>query len=77
MEEPNLNRLTPKVPYKNDISKRKIGFEKGTHIVVIGACAFGGWSALYLLRKGFKVTLVDAWGPGPEDFRTAAIVPVA
>jgi glycine/D-amino acid oxidase-like deaminating enzyme len=36
----------------------------GSHIVVVGAGAFGGWSALYLLRTGYKVTLVDAWGPG-------------
>lgn len=34
------------------------------HITVVGAGAFGGWSALYLLRKGFNVTLIDAWGPG-------------
>ncbi len=32
--------------------------------VVIGAGAFGGWTALYLLRRGSRVTLVDAWGPG-------------
>src|ERR1700730_1418670 len=35
-----------------------------THIAVIGAGAFGGWSALQLLRKGARVTLIDAWGPG-------------
>ena len=35
-----------------------------THIAVIGAGAFGGWTALYLLRNGAKVTLLDAWGPG-------------
>jgi glycine/D-amino acid oxidase-like deaminating enzyme len=35
-----------------------------THIAVIGAGAFGGWTALYLLRSGARVTLVDAWGPG-------------
>lgn len=34
------------------------------HIAIIGAGAFGGWSALYLLRGGAKVTLLDAWGPG-------------
>ncbi|HLX86015.1 MAG TPA: FAD-dependent oxidoreductase [Terriglobales bacterium] len=34
------------------------------HIAVIGAGAFGGWTALYLLRSGARVTLVDAWGPG-------------
>ncbi len=35
-----------------------------THVVVIGAGAFGGWTALYLLRRDVRVTLVDAWGPG-------------
>jgi glycine/D-amino acid oxidase-like deaminating enzyme len=34
------------------------------HIAVIGAGAFGGWTALYLLRAGARVTLLDAWGPG-------------
>jgi len=34
------------------------------HVAVIGAGAFGGWTALYLLRAGARVTLVDAWGPG-------------
>ena len=33
-------------------------------VIVIGAGAFGGWSALQLLRKGAKVILLDAWGPG-------------
>jgi len=35
-----------------------------THVAVIGAGAFGGWTALFLLRRGARVTLVDAWGPG-------------
>src|SRR5438309_2729758 len=34
------------------------------HVAVIGAGAFGGWTALHLLRRGAQVTLVDAWGPG-------------
>jgi glycine/D-amino acid oxidase-like deaminating enzyme len=34
------------------------------HIAVIGAGAFGGWTALHLLERGVKVTLLDAWGPG-------------
>ncbi|MCU0338384.1 MAG: FAD-dependent oxidoreductase [Spirosomaceae bacterium] len=34
------------------------------HIAVVGAGVFGGWTALWLLRSGFRVTLVDAWGPG-------------
>jgi glycine/D-amino acid oxidase-like deaminating enzyme len=35
-----------------------------TSVVVVGAGAFGGWTALHLLRSGAKVTLLDAWGPG-------------
>jgi len=34
------------------------------HIAVIGAGAFGGWTALCLARAGARVTLLDAWGPG-------------
>jgi sarcosine oxidase len=34
------------------------------HIAVIGAGAFGGWTALHLLRRGAHVTLLDSWGPG-------------
>jgi glycine/D-amino acid oxidase-like deaminating enzyme len=34
------------------------------HVAVIGAGAFGGWTALHLRRMGHRVTLVDAWGAG-------------
>ncbi len=34
------------------------------HVAVVGAGAFGGWTALNLLRRGARVTLLDAWGPG-------------
>src|SRR2546430_5752016 len=34
------------------------------HIAVVGAGAFGGWTALFLRRQGARVTLLDAWGPG-------------
>ena len=33
-------------------------------VIVVGAGAFGGWSAFQLLQRGDKVTLLDAWGPG-------------
>jgi glycine/D-amino acid oxidase-like deaminating enzyme len=36
----------------------------GDHVAVIGAGAFGVFSALWLLRVGVRVTLVDMWGPG-------------
>jgi glycine/D-amino acid oxidase-like deaminating enzyme len=48
----------------------KIGFgergslKRGGSAIVVGAGAFGGWTALHLLREGIKVTLVDAWGAG-------------
>jgi glycine/D-amino acid oxidase-like deaminating enzyme len=34
------------------------------HVAVVGAGAFGGWTALHLLRQGARVTLLDAWGAG-------------
>jgi len=34
------------------------------HIIVVGAGAFGGWTALHLQRMGARVTLVDMLGPG-------------
>src|SRR5579871_350899 len=34
------------------------------HAAVIGAGVFGGWTALQLLERGWRVTLLDAWGPG-------------
>ena len=37
---------------------------KKGHIAVIGAGAFGGWTAHHLLKKGYNVTLLDVFGPG-------------
>ena len=34
------------------------------HVAVVGAGAFGGWTALHLAERGARVTLLDAWGPG-------------
>lgn len=38
--------------------------QSAPRVVVVGAGAFGGWTALYLLRHGARVILVDSWGPG-------------
>ncbi len=38
--------------------------QNSPEVVVIGAGAFGGWTAYHLRKLGAKVTLVDAWGPG-------------
>ena len=35
-----------------------------TRVVVVGAGAFGGWTALKLAERGAAVTLIDAWGAG-------------
>ena len=37
---------------------------RGVRVAIVGAGAFGGWTALTLARQGARVTLVDAWGPG-------------
>jgi glycine/D-amino acid oxidase-like deaminating enzyme len=49
------------IPLLNTISPAR---SKKLSVAVIGAGAFGGWTALHLLRRGAQVTLVDAWGPG-------------
>jgi len=51
-------------PAPSSFNSQKIGLPKKSKVVVIGAGAFGGWTALYLLRSGFEVALIDAWGPG-------------
>ena len=51
-------------PASIQINTEGIGLPKKSKIAVIGAGAFGGWAALYLLRSGFDVTLIDAWGAG-------------
>lgn len=35
-----------------------------SNVVVVGAGAFGGWTALHLQRMGARVTLVDMYGAG-------------
>jgi glycine/D-amino acid oxidase-like deaminating enzyme len=46
------------------LTNTSVGLPKHSRIVIVGAGAFGGWAALYLLRAGFDVTLIDAWGGG-------------
>jgi glycine/D-amino acid oxidase-like deaminating enzyme len=40
------------------------GLPAAADVVVVGAGAFGGWTALYLREMGMSVTLVDQYGPG-------------
>ncbi|GAB3886771.1 NAD(P)/FAD-dependent oxidoreductase [Spirosoma agri] len=37
---------------------------KNGNVIVVGAGAFGGWTALHLLRQGYTVTLIDQFGAG-------------
>ena len=46
------------------VSATSIARGSQDHVVVVGAGAFGGWTALSLRRAGMRVTLVDAWGAG-------------
>lgn len=48
---------------ENPVSSSPI-FKRKEKIVVIGAGAFGGWTALSLLQKNYDVTLIDQFGPG-------------
>src|SRR5437867_11838871 len=43
---------------------RKVTMSVKPKVVVVGAGAFGSWIALHLLRRGARVLLLDAWGPG-------------
>jgi sarcosine oxidase len=53
-ESPAINPLNPLAPVRGNSPR----------VVVFGAGAFGGWTALALQRSGASVTLVDAWAPG-------------
>lgn len=61
MSAPNINTFAPG---HQVFGSARIGLPLKSKIAVVGAGAFGGWTALYLNRKGFEVTLIDAWGAG-------------
>ncbi len=42
----------------------RLSAQASPDVVVVGAGAFGGWTALHLREKGASVTLLDAYGPG-------------
>ncbi|NJM25311.1 MAG: FAD-dependent oxidoreductase, partial [Bacteroidia bacterium] len=63
MTSPNTNTFAP-VTDMGDNAPDVPALPHGTHVAVIGAGAFGGWAAYFLNKRGYRVTLVDAWGPG-------------
>jgi sarcosine oxidase len=40
------------------------GAQSSPEVAVVGAGAFGGWTALYLREQGRSVALIDQYGPG-------------
>jgi glycine/D-amino acid oxidase-like deaminating enzyme len=63
MTDVNLNTFSPKLTVAGK-ARELPSFKIPSRVCVVGAGAFGGWTALHLHRLGFKVTLIDAWGPG-------------
>ncbi len=61
--KPNINTFAPDT-LSNKAQPSIPSLPLSSTITVVGAGAFGGWTALYLLRSGYKVTLIDAWGAG-------------
>lgn len=59
----STNTFAPTSLFKS-FNNRQGTLKRGDTAIVVGAGAFGGWTALYLLRHGIKVTLIDAWGSG-------------
>ena len=56
------NLSKPKVTPAPRVPFVRVG--ESPDIVVVGAGAWGGWTALNLRKLGAKVTVVDAYGPG-------------
>jgi glycine/D-amino acid oxidase-like deaminating enzyme len=44
---------------KRLLAGQRTGPNPNAEIIVVGAGAFGGWTALYLREMGFSVTLID------------------
>ncbi|MGB3589898.1 MAG: FAD-dependent oxidoreductase, partial [Tunicatimonas sp.] len=56
--------FTPLIASQHQWKTINNNFGSKPSVVVVGAGAFGGWTALYLLRQGYDVTLCDTWGAG-------------
>jgi len=49
------------IPYPQQAARAP---SRSADVIVVGAGAFGGWTAYYLRQLGATVRLVDAYGPG-------------
>jgi len=52
------------IPFAARLGNGELPAGAKPRVAVIGAGAFGGWTALHLLDRGADVTLIDAWGAG-------------
>ena len=52
------------VPLAGRLDAQALAPGSRPRIAVVGAGAFGGWTALHLLGLGARVELIDSWGPG-------------
>ena len=61
----NMSTIAPEYSLRGLEEKDKVSeVPRSATIAVAGAGAFGGWTALHLLRRGYQVTLFDPWGAG-------------
>ena len=61
---PDQPTFAPRNSNKSLVPRRGNLLEPNAYIAVVGAGVFGGWTALWLQRLGYRVSLIDAWGPG-------------
>jgi glycine/D-amino acid oxidase-like deaminating enzyme len=52
------------VPLAGRLDAQALAPGSRPRVAVVGAGAFGGWTALHLLGLGARVDLIDSWGPG-------------
>src|SRR5262245_35845016 len=57
-------RCAAAIPLAAHLNPQSLLASSSPRVVVIGAGAFGGWTALHLRRLGAEVVLLDSWGPG-------------
>jgi glycine/D-amino acid oxidase-like deaminating enzyme len=55
--------MIPSATVPGVVPTRRRSDEGAGHVVVIGAGAWGGWTAWHLRRRGARVTLIDQYGP--------------
>ena len=53
----------PATPVAGLVPTRRRRGDGAGHVVVVGAGAWGGWTAYHLRQRGARVTLIDQYGP--------------